>query len=298
MIVNDSKMVCLKNDKKIAHFFICDLCDFKCSKQSEFNRHVLTLKHKTALTDSKKTPKTPKNPWICKCGKEYKYDSGFYRHRKVCKFIDEKSSSIQQDKKSDQVLEQEQIDYKSIVFQLIKENSDFKNQLIEIIPKIGNNNNNVKQKFNIQIFLNEKCKNALSIDEFIDKIEISMKNLLTTKDQGLGVGLSNIIIENMNKLSLYERPMHCTDKKRETLYIKNNGWKKDEDKQEVTNILKKIENKQIKSIKKWTDEHPNFLDDDKLQEEYMNLIRGCTTSIEACKEKAIKKICENVYVTE
>jgi len=204
-------------------------------------------------------------------------------------------------------------DYKSLVIKLISENQELRNvmqkenkalqkQITELIPIIGNNNNNtinnVKQRFNINIFLNEKCKNAMSIDQFVEKIEVSMKNLLATKDHGLGIGLSNIIIDNMNKLSLYERPMHCTDKKRETLYIKNNEWEKDCDKEQLTILLKRVENKQIKSIKKWTDEHPNFLDDEKLQEEYMNLIRGCTTSIEACKEKAIKKICENVYVTE
>lgn len=146
--------------------------------------------------------------------------------------------------------------------------------------------------------MNEKCKDALTIDEFVEKIEISMKNLLTTKDKGLGEGLSNIIIENMNKLSLYERPIHCTDKKRETIYIKNDEWEKDEGKEKVNNFLKKVEHKQVKNIDQWTDEHPNYMKSDKLQDEYINLVRGCTSSMDTCKDKVIRKVCDNVYLTK
>jgi len=88
---------------------------------------------------------------------------------------------------------------------------------------IGNNNTINKQKLNINIFLNEQCKDALTMNEFIDKIKITIDDLLVTKNKGLTEGVSNIFIENMNKLSLHERPIHCTDVKRETVYIKCNG---------------------------------------------------------------------------
>ena len=174
--------------------------------------------------------------------------------------------------------------------------------ITEIIPQIGNNNNsnnntnNVKNKFNINVFLNEKCKDAISMDQFIDTIEVSMKNLLTTRDKGLGEGLSSIIIDNMSKLSLYERPMHCTDKKRETMYIKNQEWAKDEKLEHIDKLLKKVENKQLKNIERWTNKNPNFMESEKLQEEYMQLIKGCTSSINDCRGKTIKKLCDNVYI--
>ena len=105
--------------------------------------------------------------------------------------------------------------------EMINENKELRKTITEMIPKMGNNNNNnIKQKFNINVFLNEKCKDALSMDEFIDKIEVSMKNLLTTKEKGQVNGISNIIMENMNKLSLYERPLHCTDKKERNIICK------------------------------------------------------------------------------
>ena len=142
----------------------------------------------------------------------------------------------------------------------------------------------------------EKCKDAISIDQFIDTIEVSMKNLLTTRDKGLGEGLSSIIIDSMNKLSLYERPMHCTDKKRETMYIKNQEWAKDDKLEPVDHLLKRVENKQLKNIKQWTNANPNFMESEKLQEEYLKLLKGCTSSIDECRGKTIKKVCDKVYI--
>ena len=184
--------------------------------------------------------------------------------------------------------------------EVMEKNNELVKTIAEMAPKIGNNNNNItnKNKFNINVFLNEKCKDAISMDQFIEQIEVSMKNLVTTKDKGLGIGLSNIIIDNMSKLSLHERPMHCTDKKRETLYIKNEEWEKDDKKSHINELLKKVEKKQLNSINKWTEKHPDYQDNEQLQEEYINLIKGCTSSIENCKDKAIKKVCENIHIPD
>jgi len=100
----------------------------------------------------------------------------------------------------------------------------------------------------------------------------------------------------MNKLSLYERPMHCTDKKREILYVKNHEWEKDEKKEQIHNLLDRVEEKQMKNIEKWTKKHPNYRKDENLQKEYMDLVKGCTTSIEECKEKTIKNVCDVLYI--
>ena len=123
-----------------------------------------------------------------------------------------------------------------------------------------------------------------------------MKNLLTTKDKGLGEGLSSIIIDNMNKLSLYERPMHCTDKKRETMYIKNSEWLKDENQEHIGKLLKNVENKQMKNLEKWTDKNPTFMENEKLQQEYIKLVKNSTSSINECKGRAIKNVCEKVFL--
>lgn len=293
------------NNSKNSYRFECRDCIFYSNNKNDFNRHCLTTKHKKLKMNDLNDQKTRKNSYECECGKIYKYKQGLSAHKKKC---NDTKESFQFDLESNNLQE--------LVIKLITDNQEMKKenqklintlvgqqqQICELIPKIGNNNiNNTinnKHKFNINVFLNEKCKDAISMNEFVEKIEISMKNLLTTKDKGLGEGLSNIIIDNMNKLSLYERPIHCTDKKRETLYIKNAEWEKDDKKALLSNLLKKVEHKQMINIQQWTDEHPNYMECEQLQEEYLNLVRGCTSSMDACKDKIIKNVCDNVYLND
>jgi hypothetical protein len=247
--------------------------------------------------------------FACECGKSYKHHSSLYNHKNKCNYksnTDSNANTIENNDINKKV--DDTMNYKNLFFELINENKEMRSmlmnqqkQITEIIPKIGNNNvinntTNNKNKFNINVFLNEKCKDAISLDEFINKIEISMSDLITTKDKGMITGISNIIIENMSKLSLYERPLHCTDKKRETIYIKNEEWEKDENKEQINKALKQIESKQLKNVQVWLDEHPNYMNCSKQQEEFAELLRECGKSIEDNKEKIIKNICNEVYV--
>ena len=291
--------------------YICKYCDYNTCIKKDFDKHLKTKKHENRTNGYNKVTnchveKDLSPEYICHCGRIYKYRQGLCRHKKTCNYNKEK-----------QIIEcgENKDELKSLIIKimtdssekmniLMNENKELRNQLkeqnqqiTELIPKVGNNNNNnLKQKFNINVFLNEKCKDALSMDEFIDKIEISMKNLLTTKEKGQAEGISNIIMENMKKLSLYERPLHCTDKKRETLYIKNNEWEKDENKQHINKALKKVEKKQFKNIQIWLDEHPNYMNNSKQQEEFAEILRECGKSIDDSREKVIKKLCDNVYL--
>ena len=277
--------------------FYCEKCNYCSNKKSDYNKHLQSKKHKDTndtLDDTKKVA------FICSCGKIYKYHSGFYRHKKTCNF--EETNTIIKNENKDEM--------KELVFKLIhenneikntllKENQELRNQISEMIPKLGSYNNNKinnKNKFNINVFLNEKCKDALSMDEFISKIEISMKNLLTTKEKGQTQGITNIIMENMNKLSLYERPLHCTDKKRETLYVKNDEWEKDENKECINKALKTVESKQLKNLNVWLQEHPNYMNNSSEQEEFAKLMSECGKSVDDSREKIIKKLCDNVYI--
>ena len=278
-----------ENTQKNSLIFECINCNFKSCKKNDFKRHLLTDKHKRLQNNDKSGVENKK--YICECGREYKYRQGLYNHRKTCKGEKKENIIIQGENKDEM---------KQLVFKLISENQELKKQISELIPRVGNNNNNNtinnKQKFNINVFLNEKCKDALSMDEFIDKIEVSMKNLLTTKEKGQVYGISNIIMENMNKLSLYERPLHCTDKKRETLYVKNNIWEKDENKEHINKALKKVESKQLKNLNVWLETHPNYMNNPVEQEEFAQLMSECGKSIDDGREKIIKKLCDNVYI--
>jgi len=289
-----------KNEQK----FYCELCDYCTGRRSQYDRHLLTLKHMNRGNYNKITTNyNKKSSNICECGKEYNHRASLYNHQKICAYRAELKTELKVPKISSDLIIDLIKNNNEIRNNLIKENSDLRNQLNiqnkqinDMIPHLGNNNNTIKQKFNINVFLNEKCKDALTMDEFIEKIEISMKNLLTTSEKGQAQGISNIIIENINKLSLYERPLHCTDKKRETLYIKNQEWEKDDSKQYIGKALKKVESKQLKNIKIWLDEHPNYMNIPEQQEEFAKIISECGKSVDEYGEKIVKNLCNNVYV--
>ena len=167
----------------------------------------------------------------------------------------------------------------------------------ELIPKVGNNNNNtINNNFNLNFFLNEQCKEAITMDEFINKMNISLTNLFYTKKKGIAEGISNIFIENLNKLPLNQRPIHCTDVKRETIYIKNEQWEKDENKTQTKDAIKKVSYLQIKNIRLFKESKPNLMQNQKDKEDYMELIKATTDSIENKEDKVIKNICKNIYI--
>ena len=274
--------------------YSCEICCFTSSNKKDYIRHVSTSKHTNYIewytNDTKKPQKTPN--FICQCGNTYKYSSGLYRHKSVCNYKEEENKIIES--------EGEKIDYKEMLFTVIKQNKELQQTISELIPKIGNNNNNnnnnINQKFNINVFLNEQCKDALTMEQFINKIEVTISNLMLTKDKGINEGISNIFIENMNKLSLYERPIHCTDIKRETMYVKSEGengetskWEKDDNNTKVKDAITKVTRLQNKNINKWTERNPNWEDKSDLQDEYLQLIKKCTNDIN--ENKVIKKLC-------
>jgi len=275
--------------KKVAEkspiFFYCEKCDYKSNKKSDFEKHLQTIKH-NAQKCSKMLTKS--RQYQCHCGKEYKHLQSFNRHQKFC--IQDENT---QDKKDINT------DYKEMFINMMNENKELRKTITDMVPKIGSNNTNNTNNtnnFNINLFLNEECKEAINIDDFIKSIEISLEQLDFTKKNGLAEGLGNLLIENMNKLSLYERPMHCTDIKRETIYIKDNDiWEKDNGKTKIKKAIKEVSNKQFKSIKKWTNENSN-LDTEEKKEDFVKMLTTISKDSSTVDNKIIKKICSKSYL--
>ena len=197
--------------------------------------------------------------------------------------------------------------YNKIMDKLLRDNDQFKSLLVEqqrqigeLIPKIGNNNtHNVNHKINIQIFLNNYCKNAIDIDEFTKSIQVSLEQLTFTKDNGLIHGLTNTIMENINKLNLYERPLHCTDLKRETLYIKDGtGWNKTDSREKLKSAINKISAKQYGTLKTWMDENPDFNTNESKQQFVANVLSTIGSDISQIDDKIIKKLCNGTYIKD
>jgi hypothetical protein len=291
-----------QKEQKVANFYECKKCDYVTYRKSNYEKHLSTQKHENrenANNANKKKQKVAN--FECSCGKNYKFSSSLSKHKRTCK-IEEECQLIPPT--IEPITDASKVDYKNMFMTILNENKELQKtvfeqqkQIGELIPKVGNNNNNsIKNRFNIKIFLNEECRDALTIDEFINKLDVSMKNLITTGDKGLVEGISDIIAENMKKLSLYERPIHCTDKKRETLYIKNSEWEKDENNDKIRDAFKKISHKQFRKIKQWIEENPTYQDDDKLQQKYIKLVTKCTESLNENERKLIKNVCDNVYL--
>ena len=248
-----------KNTSKNTHNFLCNVCDFKCSKKSDYDRHLLTLKHQNRTILNKKSAKNAE--FLCDCGKKYKARNSLWYHKKKC-MIDHSDGNVIKLKPS-------------TVEDLIKNNSDLQNQISLLSEQImtmtaldknvTTNNNTNHNHFNISVFLNEQCKNAVNFDDFIDNIRISHEDLENNARLGFVDGISKIIMDNLKQLTLTERPIHCTDVKRDTIYLKHeNKWKKD--KPEVKEILDKsirsVSYKSIGSLIQWKQVHPDYADPD------------------------------------
>ncbi len=266
---------------KVAQIFYCVKCDYKCIKKSNFEKHLTTVKHKKQLhddqimtNDDQKVAKVAQLLFTCECGKKYKYKQGLSVHKKNCKFF-----LVEQSDNSNNQLTISN----DVVLKLLNDNQELKNiivqqqtQISELIPKVGNNNNNTinnNQKFNINVFLNEKCKDAINMSDFVKSLHVTLEQLDFTKQNGLADGISKTIIDNMNKLSIYERPMHCTDIKRETLYIKEyDEWTKDNNKEKIKHAIKKTSSKNYNALNNWKDENPDFSDNENKSEFFSKTI--------------------------
>ena len=290
-----------KTDKK----YSCINCNYFTCNKTDYDRHLLTGKHKKRILEDKPlTEFTAKIVnYSCKCGKEYKSRQGLYNHKKKCTY-EEKCVEIIDDN-SKPIISQE------LVLDIINENKEQRNQIQELtntikelVPQIGNNNTNnshntTNNQFSINVFLNEQCKDAINMSDFIKSIEVSLEQLDFTKTNGLEKGISNVIMENMSKLSLYERPVHCTDTKRETLYIKdNNTWEKDKNKEKIKQIIKKTSNKNYTALTNWTKENPDFMEDDNKQMFYAKAMSKLGKPIDGIDDKIVKKKCNETNLKE
>ena len=254
--------------------FTCNNCNFKCSKNSDWGRHLSTAKHKRLINTN---DFTPNNNYSCNCGKIYKHMSSLCSHKKKCTY----NSVI--------IIDGITINDKdALVLHLLKQNSELHHKIIDmnsnVHSSITNSNNishnttNIDNKtFNLNFFLNETCKNAMNISDFVSSIKVNLSDLENTGRQGYIEGISNIIVKNLNNLEDHFRPLHCSDSKREVFYIKdNNAWQKEnEEKSILTKAIKVIANENIKQIKHWRDKYPDCTDSDSKKNNlyFVNLVR-------------------------
>jgi hypothetical protein len=301
-----------KKVPKSSGIFCCNTCDYNTSRKSQYDRHLSTDKHKKREMDNKDNEmdneKVP-NFFLCICGKKYNYLSGLCKHKSKCLYTETDKNNPEDNLDSD------------VIVQLIKQNENFKNLLIDqnktIIEqnnKILNiyknttnttliNNNSNNKTFNLNIFLNEECKDAMNIMDFVDSLKLQLSDLENIGKIGFIEGISNIIIKNLKALDIHKRPVHCSDSKREVMYVKDDDkWEKEnEEKKKLRKAIKYIAHKNSKLIPEFKEKYPDCgRSDSKKSDQYNKLIieaMGGQGDNELEKEdKIIKKIAKEVII--
>ncbi len=280
--------------------FVCKECDYNTSNRKDFKKHIETKKHQYNKYNKHTTNISQEHNMVCICGKSYNHRASLYNHKKHCKIVVQSCMG-------ENTIVGDKINITTDMFvKLMNDNQDMikiikeqQQQINAIIPKIGNvttNNmttNMTNNNFNLNFFLNEKCKDALNISEFIESLKITLEDLQYSRSNGLVQGISNVMIRGLKELDIYKRPIHCTDVKRDTMYIKDKEkWEKDDTREKMRNTIIKIANKERNAINSWVDQNPDWFNTDEKQMEYLTLINKICEPIEndIKNEKKIIKI--------
>jgi len=282
----------------------CILCDYKTCSLKDFNKHTQTAKHVNRINLNNLEQKNPKNPknFNCKyCNKCYKARNSVWYHEQKCSLSEVNNQIQYQPNLKDEPSDKELIDKDTLIIELLKQNKE----LLEIV-KNGTHNtthtNSHNKAFNLNFFLNETCKDAMNIMDFVDSIKLQLSDLEKVGELGYVEGISNIITKNLKELDINKRPVHCTDKKRETMYIKDDDkWEKDEEKLKLHKVVRKVAFKNQNLIPKFKEIHPDYNKyHSNISDQYNKIIvesmGGPGDNDYEKEEKIIKNISKQVFI--
>jgi hypothetical protein len=329
--INRSKMM-TNDDTKLAKTrqkFKCELCNYICSKQSDYTKHIMTRKHEIMTNDDKKSPKLAKTrqhspklaqAYMCSCGKNYKYRQGLSSHKKKCNYIEEieeiknevvevesevielSNALVEVDKKEEEEGSNDP-SYKEMFMTVMKENKELHKTVREMIPKIGNNNttnNTNNNNFNLNVFLNETCKDAMNIKDFINSLRVQCSEMKEIQTIGFIELASKVLLKELSGMDVSKRPIHCSDLKRETLYIKdNNVWEKEsESKPTMLTMMKQMQKVSYTTLDNWISKHPGCQRYDHPQHNLFMDTWGDICILDECKDvkKVSKRIAKQVLI--
>ena len=330
----------IENSPKIANIFTCKNCDYTCSKKSEYKRHESTAKHKRLIVVNEKIAGVNEkiaealHIFICNfCKKEYKSNVGLWKHKKRCIFSDQENNEIieiseiieiikindgdiHENNENNEINEmqkgnvvelliKENTDFKHMIMDLVKNNSELQTQMLDICKNVKNTIGNINQNshnktFNLQAFLNEECKDAMNMSDFINSIALNESNLEDIGNLGYVEGISKIILKEMNNIEQNKRPMHCTDLKRDVLYIKDeNKWEKESpENPRLIHAIREIEQKNIGVfLNEWMPNHPEHRNSESsANNEYLKLMKETMNGSAENITRVIKRIAKEVMI--
>ena len=297
-----------KNPQKI----FCETCDYVTSSKKDYNKHLTTRKHKIRTNTNNDELDILDKGFACECGKKYKHASSLWNHKQKCEickkdgkdgkneenvFIEKKEEDVIIENTEDVINksknnnESNTADLKEMFLDILNENKELRKQTTELIPKVGNNNNN--NIFNLNLFLNDQCKDAMNLIDFVKSLQTELSQLEYTGSHGFVEGISNIFTNAIENMDITKRPIHCTDLKREVLYIKENEeWmKENEEKSNVKNAIKMVQQSNISKIKEWVKENPECQGMNHPKNDlFLNIVKQHTTSDDKDFDKVVKTI--------
>uniref|UniRef100_A0A6C0DNH8 C2H2-type domain-containing protein n=1 Tax=viral metagenome TaxID=1070528 RepID=A0A6C0DNH8_9ZZZZ len=310
-----------KNVKKRKNYN-CDICAFVSSNKFDYDRHILTRKHINNANSNHFEPKNAKKrnlflQHVCsQCNKKYNSKSGLWSHKKKCTIVDQENPDESTNTFTPELFIEILKENKEIQNVLIEQNKQLQNKLLEKdnvlieqnnkiielaskqVSNITNNNTTNNTQFNLQFFLNETCKNAMNITDFVNSLQVQIADIEKTGKLGYVEGISGILLRGLRELDYTMRPIHCTDLKRETVYVKDeNSWEKDDDeKAKLKLAIQRVARKNMRTLPKWQEENPDFrILDTKENDDYLKIAlnsMGGQTDTE--HEKYVDKIMRNV----
>ena len=296
--------------------FTCESCDFKCSKLCNWKSHLLTTKHNAnekLINANKKNIKPSDSIFTCECGKSFKHNPSLSRHKKICTFKENIEENVILPAELNNIspelilnIIQQNQEFKDLLMEQNNKNLELQKQMLEVIKNGTNNNTNINshnKTFNLQVFLNETCKDAMNIMDFVDSIKIQLSDIESIGQLGYVNGMSKLIIKHLNALDENMRPVHCSDPKRDSLYVKDkNVWEKeDPDNKKIKKAIKYISHKNICAIPEWKAKYPDCIySDSNKSDQYNHIViesMGGSGDNDAEKaDKIVKKIAKVVTI--
>ena len=293
-----------KYAKNMQQIYYCESCDYECYRKFLWGQHLDTRKHKSATLATIRQPinmHVVEEKHVCSlCAREYKQRSGLWRHKKKC-FNNKLSNIVVGEEKGKDDDDDMKFLVKEMMLHMKKQSEQLRDQtkiINDMIPKLGSNNNN---RFNVNVFLNEHCKDAINMSEFLESLKIQLSDINYIRDNGLIDGISSVFINGLKRLDAYKRPIHCTDIKRETLYIKdNNEWERDDGKEKMINVIGDVAQKHRVAIASWENNNPEWNSSDKGKDEYINLVQKLMGDVQETgnKNKIIKSIAKSALLCD
>jgi hypothetical protein len=291
--------------QKTSKKYCCEICQYNTERKSNYENHLTTAKHLKEINGTNFKQKTS-NIIECEiCSKIFQTSAGLWKHKKKCKTEKTDSQELNSNANCNDLI----IMLIKQNSELVKDNSELKSMVMKVLENGTNNttNNTVNtnshnKSFNLNFFLNETCKDAMNIMDFVESIKLQLSDLERVGEKGYIEGISNIIIKNLKDLDITQRPVHCTDKKRETIYVKDEDkWEKDDENKKMHKLVRKVQDKNFRMIQKFKEKYPNYYKASSKQSDvYNNIIiesmGGKGDNDFEKEEKIIKKVSKEITI--